>query len=54
MPISVRGAIDCDVHPGVPTIKALLPYMDDFWLVLQHHRGMEQVLFLDFVFGIRQ
>ncbi len=24
-------AIDCDIHPGVPDIKALLPYMDDFW-----------------------
>ena len=21
------GAIDCDIHPGVPDIKALLPYM---------------------------
>ena len=25
------GAIDCDIHPGVPNIKALLPYMDEFW-----------------------
>ena len=21
------GPIDCDIHPGVPEIKALLPYM---------------------------
>ena len=24
-------AIDCDVHPTVPDMKALLPYLDDFW-----------------------
>jgi len=24
-------AIDCDVHPTVPDIAALLPYLDDFW-----------------------
>ncbi|MDL2401870.1 amidohydrolase family protein [Rhizobium mayense] len=29
MPIS--DAIDCDIHPGVPTVKALLPYMTDYW-----------------------
>jgi predicted TIM-barrel fold metal-dependent hydrolase len=24
-------AIDCDVHPTVPGMKALMPYLDDFW-----------------------
>ena len=24
-------AIDCDVHPTVPSMKALLPYLDDYW-----------------------
>lgn len=24
-------AIDCDIHPGVPDIPALLPYMEPFW-----------------------
>ncbi|WP_267214098.1 amidohydrolase family protein [Chelatococcus asaccharovorans] len=23
--------IDCDIHPGVPGVEALLPYMSDFW-----------------------
>ena len=23
--------IDCDIHPGVPDIKTLLPYMNEFW-----------------------
>jgi hypothetical protein len=25
------AAIDCDVHPTVPDMTALLPYLDDFW-----------------------
>jgi predicted TIM-barrel fold metal-dependent hydrolase len=25
------GAIDCDIHPGVPSTAVLLPYMDDYW-----------------------
>jgi len=25
------GAIDCDIHPAVPNIKALLPYLSDYW-----------------------
>ena len=41
MPRAVRGAIDCDVHPGVPTIKALLPYMNDFWQESFVSRGLD-------------
>jgi uncharacterized protein len=29
--IGAVHAIDCDVHPNVPAMKALLPYLDDFW-----------------------
>ena len=25
------SAIDCDVHPTVPNLKALFPYFDQFW-----------------------
>ncbi len=25
------GAIDCDIHPGVPGTAVLLPYMDEYW-----------------------
>lgn len=25
------GAIDCDIHPGVPGVAALLPYMSEYW-----------------------
>ena len=34
------GPIDCDIHPGVPEIKALLPYMDEFWRESFIHRGL--------------
>jgi predicted TIM-barrel fold metal-dependent hydrolase len=25
------GAIDCDLHPAMPSAPALLPYLDDYW-----------------------
>ena len=37
----VRGAIDCDVHPAVPGIKTLLPYMSDFWQETFIARGQD-------------
>src|SRR5262245_59135849 len=33
-------AIDCDVHPTVPDIKALLPYLDDHWRDQVEDRGI--------------
>jgi uncharacterized protein len=33
--------IDCDIHPGVPDIKALLPYMSDFWRHSFVERGLD-------------
>jgi uncharacterized protein len=35
------GAIDCDIHPGVPDIKALLPYMSEFWQESFIARGID-------------
>src|SRR6201996_6153112 len=35
------AAIDCDIHPGVPDIKALLPYMNDFWQESFVARGLD-------------
>ncbi len=37
----VRDAIDCDVHPSVPSIKVLLPYMSDFWQESFTARGLD-------------
>ena len=36
-----QGAVDCDIHPGVPGMKALLPYMDDHWRDAFLLRGMD-------------
>jgi uncharacterized protein len=38
---AIQGAIDCDIHPGVPDIKALLPYMSEFWRTSFVHRGID-------------
>ena len=38
---ALKGAIDCDVHPSVPGIQALLPYLDDYWRGIVEVRGME-------------
>jgi hypothetical protein len=31
MHVSVAGAIDCDLHPPMPGVTALLPYLSDYW-----------------------
>jgi uncharacterized protein len=31
MKLPFTGAIDCDLHPAAPSIKALMPHLDDFW-----------------------
>ena len=36
-----QGAIDCDIHPGVPGIKPLLPYMDEYWQDSFVQRGQD-------------
>ena len=36
-------AIDCDVHPVVPDMKALLPYLDDFWRATVEERGINSL-----------
>jgi hypothetical protein len=33
--------IDCDIHPGVPDIHALLPYMNEFWRHSFVDRGID-------------
>src|SRR6266478_4241531 len=36
-------AIDCDVHPTVLGMKALLPYLDDFWRETVEERGINSL-----------
>ena len=39
--MSDATTIDCDIHPGVPDIKALLPYMSEFWRPSFVDRGLD-------------
>jgi uncharacterized protein len=39
------GGIDCDIHPGVPEMKALLPYLDDYWRENFVLRGIDRINF---------
>ena len=34
------AAIDCDIHPTVPGVRALAPYLDDFWRDSVEARGI--------------
>jgi predicted TIM-barrel fold metal-dependent hydrolase len=31
MKVPLKGAIDCDLHPAMPSGQALLPYLDEYW-----------------------
>jgi predicted TIM-barrel fold metal-dependent hydrolase len=37
------GWIDSDIHPSVPNLKALLPYLDDHWREMVQQRGMDEL-----------
>lgn len=40
---SMPRRIDCDVHPTVPGMDALLPYLDDYWRFTVVDRGIESL-----------
>ena len=37
------GAIDCDIHPNVPSLAALLPYVENHWRETIVTRGMDEL-----------
>ena len=37
------GAIDCDVHPAVPGLKTLLPYLPEHWREAVVQRGVHEL-----------
>jgi predicted TIM-barrel fold metal-dependent hydrolase len=39
----VPGGIDCDIHPSVPNLKALHPYLTDHWRDIIVQRGMHEL-----------
>ena len=41
MALSLTGAVDCDIHPAVPGMSALLPYLDDHWREQVTLRGID-------------
>jgi hypothetical protein len=36
-------SIDCDVHPSVPGMRALIPYLDEFWRDSVEDRGIDSL-----------
>lgn len=43
MPIPGRGAIDCDIHPALPGMSALLPHMTANWREQIALRGIDSI-----------
>jgi uncharacterized protein len=41
--MSQKGIIDCDIHPNVPNLKALLPYLSEHWREVVTTRGMDEL-----------
>lgn len=42
MKLPITGAIDCDIHPALPSTAALLPYLDEYWREHFTQRGLER------------
>jgi predicted TIM-barrel fold metal-dependent hydrolase len=40
--------IDCDVHPTVPSLSALLPYLDDVWRDNVVRRGLDELVTISY------
>jgi uncharacterized protein len=43
MSVIQPGGIDCDLHPAVPNIKALHPYLSDHWRDIVIQRGIGEL-----------
>ena len=37
------GSIDCDIHPSVPSVQALMPYLEDHWREQVIIRGIDEL-----------
>jgi uncharacterized protein len=42
-PERYAGAIDCDLHPALPGMSALLPYLDDYWREMVTVRALDRL-----------
>jgi len=45
MKVPLHGAIDCDLHPAMPSVPALLPYLDEFWADQLANRHIDRLPF---------
>jgi predicted TIM-barrel fold metal-dependent hydrolase len=46
MKLPLQGAIDCDLHPAMPAVPALLPYLDDYWRDQLSNRHIDRLPFV--------
>ena len=42
-PVKYAGAIDCDLHPALPGMSVLLPYLDDYWREMVSVRALDRL-----------
>ena len=42
------GPVDCDVHPTLPGLKALMPYLDDHWRDTAARRGFDELVTISY------
>src|SRR5258707_10741526 len=40
----IPGGVDCDLHPAVPHLTSLLPYLNDYWRDQVTTRGMTDLV----------
>src|SRR5688572_26640928 len=40
--LTTSGAIDCDIHPAVPGLRTLVPYLDEYWADQVIARGIDR------------
>src|SRR5262245_5643349 len=45
MKVPLAGAIDCDLHPTMPSVPELRPYLDEFWAEQFANRHIDQLAF---------
>jgi predicted TIM-barrel fold metal-dependent hydrolase len=45
------GGIDCDVHPAVPDLAALAPFLDDHWREAVEQRGLDELRSIAYPLG---
>jgi hypothetical protein len=44
----ITGPIDCDVHPGVASMEAILPYLDPMWRDMAERRGLDELISISY------